>query len=116
MRKYMPVTDLCAREIYDPDGALMIEYEVMAGESHVGRASAAFPAPEGARPSAADVVDAVNAKVAPEIVGMNVFDRTSLEEVLARLATGKDGSGDGELPGAFAGILEASRRAAELIR
>ena len=38
MHKYLPITDVYAREILDSRGNPTIEVEVLAGEKHVGRA------------------------------------------------------------------------------
>ena len=39
MHKYLPITDVYAREILDSRGNPTIEVEVLAGETHLGRAS-----------------------------------------------------------------------------
>lgn len=39
MDKYLPITDIYAREILDSRGNPTIEVEVLAGEKYLGRAS-----------------------------------------------------------------------------
>lgn len=89
MYKYLPITDVYAREILDSRGNPTIEVEVLAGDEFCGRASV----PSGASTGKYEAVelrdkeerygglgvqqaaDHVNARIAPEVIGMNVLDR-----------------------------------------
>ncbi len=124
MYGFMPITDVYAREILDSRGNPTIEVEVLAGEKFTGRASV----PSGASTGKFEAVelrdrdkrynglgvemaaDHVNAKIAPEIIGMNVFGQRALDDVLIRL----DGSANKENLGANAilGVSMAAARAA----
>lgn len=99
MYKYLPITDVYAREILDSRGNPTIEVEVLAGDEFCGRASV----PSGASTGQFEAVelrdkeerygglgveraaDHVNAKIAPAIIGMNVFDQAALDAVLIKL-------------------------------
>ena len=90
MYKYLPITDVYAREILDSRGNPTIEVEVLAGDEFCGRASV----PSGASTGKYEAVelrdkeerygglgvqqaaDHVNARIAPEVIGMNVLDQT----------------------------------------
>lgn len=99
MQKYLPITDIYAREILDSRGNPTIEVEVLSGEKYLGRAGVPSGASTGqfeavelrdreARYGGLGVlhaVDHVNAKIAPAVVGMNVFDQTALDAVLNKL-------------------------------
>ncbi len=124
MYKYLPITDVYAREILDSRGNPTIEVEVLAGEGAWGRAGV----PSGASTGQFEAVelrdreerygglgvrlaaDYVNAKIAPEIIGMNVFDQAGLDGALLRL----DGTPDKSHLGANAilGVSMAAARAA----
>lgn len=95
----LPITDVYAREILDSRGNPTIEVEVLAGEKYVGRASVPsgastgkFEAVElrdgGRRYGGKGVeraVDHVNAKIAPEIIGMNVFEQREIDRALQKI-------------------------------
>ena len=99
MHKYLPITDVYAREILDSRGNPTIEVEVLAGEKFIGRAGV----PSGASTGQFEAVelrdgekryrglgvnravDHVNAKIAPEITGMNVFGQAALDALLKKL-------------------------------
>ena len=95
MYQYLPITDVYAREILDSRGNPTVEVEVLAGEKIYGRASVPsgastgqFEAVElrdkGSRYHGLGVqmaVDHVNTKIAPEIIGMNVFEQVEIETV-----------------------------------
>lgn len=124
MHKYLPITDVYAREILDSRGNPTIEVEVLAGEEFVGRSgvpsgasTGQFEAVElrdgGKRYGGLGVshaVDHVNAKIAPEITGMNVFGQAALDAVLKKL----DGTDNKSNLGANAllGVSMAAARAA----
>ena len=104
MYKYLPITDVYAREILDSRGNPTIEVEVLAGDEFCGRASVPSGASTGqfealelrdgekryAGLGVERAVDHVNAKIAPGIIGMNVFDQAALDTFLI----GLDGTGD----------------------
>ena len=99
MYQYLPITDVYAREILDSRGNPTVEVEVLAGEKIYGRASVPsgastgqFEAVElrdkGSRYHGLGVqmaVDHVNTKIAPEIIGMNVFEQVEIDAVMLRL-------------------------------
>ena len=124
MHKYLPITDVYAREILDSRGNPTIEVEVLAGEKFIGRAGV----PSGASTGQFEAVelrdgekryrglgvnravDHVNAKIAPEITGMNVFGQAALDALLKKL----DGTDNKSNLGANAllGVSMAAARAA----
>jgi enolase len=124
MYKYLPITDVYAREILDSRGNPTIEVEVLAGDEFCGRASVPSGASTGqfealelrdgekryAGLGVERAVDHVNAKIAPGIIGMNVFDQAALDTFLI----GLDGTGDKSNLGANAmlGVSMATARAA----
>lgn len=99
MYKYLPITDIYAREILDSRGNPTIEAEVLAGDEFLGRAgvpsgasTGKFEAVElrdgGKRYGGLGVrraVDHVNARIAHALVGMNVFDQKAIDETLQKL-------------------------------
>ena len=124
MYRYLPITDVYAREILDSRGNPTIEVEVLAGDEFCGRAGVPSGASTG-RFEAVELRDKekryrgmgvrlaaehVNAKIAPEIIGMNVFDQAALDGVLLRL----DGTPDKSNLGANAmlGVSMAAARSA----
>ena len=124
MYGFMPITYVYAREILDSRGNPTIEVEVLAGERVTGRASVPSGASTGQFEAVElrdrdkrynglgveTAVDHVNAKIAPEIIGMNVFEQRALDDVLIRL----DGSENKKNLGANAilGVSMAAARAA----
>lgn len=124
MYGFMPITDVYAREILDSRGNPTIEVEVLAGERVTGRASVPSGASTGQFEAVElrdrnkrynglgveTAVDHVNAKIAPEIIGMNVFEQRTVDDVLIRL----DGSENKKNLGANAilGVSMAVARAA----
>lgn len=124
MYRYLPITDIYAREILDSRGNPTIEVEVLAGDEFCGRAGVPSGASTG-RFEAVELRDKekryrgmgvrlaaehVNARIAPEIIGMNVFDQAALDGVLLRL----DGTPDKSNLGANAmlGVSMAAARSA----
>ena len=124
MYRYLPITDVYAREILDSRGNPTIEVEVLAGDEFCGRAGVPSGASTG-RFEAVELRDKekryrgmgvrlaaehVNARIAPEIIGMNVFDQAALDGVLLRL----DGTPDKSNLGANAmlGVSMAAARSA----
>ena len=124
MHKYLPITDIYAREILDSRGNPTIEVEVLAGENYLGRAGVPSGASTGqfealelrdkeARYAGLGVehaVDHVNAKIAPELIGMNVFDQVKLDAVLKKLDGTENKSGLGA--NAMLGVSMAASKAA----
>lgn len=124
MHKYLPITDVYAREILDSRGNPTIEVEVLAGEEFVGRSGVPSGASTGQFEAVelrdgekrygglgvSHAVDHVNAKIAPEITGMNVFGQAALDAVLKKL----DGTDNKSNLGANAllGVSMAAARAA----
>ena len=124
MHKYLPITDVYAREILDSRGNPTIEVEVLAGEKFIGRAGVPSGASTGQFVAVelrdgekryrglgvTQAVDHVNAKIAPEITGMNVFGQAALDGVLNKL----DGTDNKSNLGANAllGVSMAAARAA----
>ncbi len=99
MYKYLPITDIYAREILDSRGNPTVEAEVLAGEKYLGRAMV----PSGASTGKFEAIELrdgqhryqglgvrravehVNDRIAREIIGMNVFEQAKLDEVLVKL-------------------------------
>ncbi|MGN1266622.1 MAG: phosphopyruvate hydratase [Dorea sp.] len=124
MYKYLPITDVYAREILDSRGNPTIEVEVLAGDEFCGRAAVPSGASTGKFEAVElrdkeeryrglgveHAVDHVNARIAPEIIGMNVFDQVALDTLMIRL----DGTHNKSYLGANAmlGVSMAAARAA----
>lgn len=124
MDKYLPITDIYAREILDSRGNPTIEVEVLAGDKYVGRASV----PSGASTGQFEALelrdgekryrglgveraaDHVNARIAPELIGMNVFEQTALDRAMLRLDKTENKSNLGA--NAMLGVSMAAARAA----
>lgn len=124
MHKYLPITDIYAREILDSRGNPTIEVEVLAGERYLGRAGV----PSGASTGQFEALelrdgekrygglgveraaDHVNARIAPELQGMNVLDQTAIDETLLRLDGTENKSGLGA--NAMLGVSMAAAKAA----
>lgn len=124
MYKYLPITDVYAREILDSRGNPTVEVEVLAGDEFCGRASVPSGAStgkfealelrdQGKRYKGLGVehaVDHVNAWIAPEIIGMNVFDQTAIDAAMIKLDGTKNKSHLGA--NATLGVSMAAARAA----
>lgn len=99
MHRFLAITDIYAREILDSRGNPTIEVEVLAGEHIKGRASV----PSGASTGQYEAVelrdhekryrglgvqmavDHVNTRIAPEIIGMNVFAQSEIDRLMIKL-------------------------------
>ena len=123
MHQYLPITDVYAREILDSRGNPTVEVEVLAGENICGRASV----PSGASTGQFEAVelrdggdryrglgvqmaiDHVNMRIAPEVIGLNVFDQIEIDQTMIRL----DGTDNKSNLGANAmlGVSMAAARA-----
>ena len=96
MDRFLPITDIYAREILDSRGNPTIEVEVLAGERYLGSASV----PSGASTGKFEAVelrdgevrykgkgvelavDHVNAKIAPELIGRNIFEQEKIDQAM----------------------------------
>lgn len=124
MYKYLPITDVYAREILDSRGNPTIEVEVLAEDEYWGCASV----PSGASTGQFEAVelrdreerygglgvecavDHVNARIAPEIIGMNVLDQAAIDTILLQLDGTENKSNLGA--NAMLGVSMAVARAA----
>lgn len=99
MQRFLPITDVYAREILDSRGNPTIEVEVLVCEKYLGRASVPSGASTG-RYEAVELrdkekrylglgvekaVNHVNAIIAPALVGQNVYDQVHLDKLLIKL-------------------------------
>lgn len=121
MDRNLQIRDIYAREILDSRGNPTIEIEVLAGEEIVGRAAV----PSGASTGKYEAVELrdggeryrgkgveravenVNSRIAPAVIGMNVFDQEEIDRAMIRA----DGTPDKSALGANA-ILGVSMAAA----
>ena len=124
MHQYLPITDVYAREILDSRGNPTIEVEVLAGEKVCGRAqvpsgasTGKFEAVElrdgGTRYRGLGVqmaVDNVNTRIAPEIIGLNVFEQSEIDRTMIRLDGTENKSNLGA--NAILGVSMATAKAA----
>ena len=99
MYQYLPITDVYAREILDSRGNPTVEVEVLAGEKICGRASVPSGASTGQFEAVelrdreeryrglgvTGAVDNVNTKIAPELIGVNVFAQTEVDSMMLKL-------------------------------
>ena len=124
MYRYLPITDVYAREILDSRGNPTVEVEVLAGENIYGRASVPSGASTGLFEAVelrdgeeryrglgvTRAVDNVNTKIAPELIGVNVFEQTEIDSIMLKL----DGTANKSNLGANAtlGVSMAVARAA----
>ena len=124
MYRYLPITDVYAREILDSRGNPTVEVEVLAGENIYGRASVPSGASTGQFEAVelrdgeeryrglgvTRAVDNVNTKIAPELIGVNVFEQTEIASIMLKL----DGTANKSNLGANAtlGVSMAVARAA----
>ena len=124
MYQYLPITDVYAREILDSRGNPTVEVEVLAGENIYGRASVPSGASTGQFEAVelrdgedryrglgvTRAVDNVNTKIAPDIIGVNVFEQTEIDSIMLKL----DGTANKSNLGANAtlGVSMAAARAA----
>lgn len=124
MYKYLPITDVYAREILDSRGNPTIEVEILSGDEFLGRASVPSGASTGKFEAVElrdqgnryrglgveKAVDHVNAWIAPELIGMNVFDQTAIDEAMIKLDGTKNKSHLGA--NATLGVSMAAARSA----
>lgn len=130
MERFLPITDVYAREILDSRGNPTIEVEVLAGDKYLGRASVPSGASTG-KYEAIEIrdgekrynglgveraVDHVNATIAPALMGQNVFEQTHLDKILIRLdgTEYKRNLGANALLGVSMAIARAAANALEM--
>ncbi len=124
MHKYLPITDVYAREILDSRGNPTIEVEVLAGDEYLGRAGV----PSGASTGQYEAlelrdkekrygglgvelaVDHVNARIAPAVIGVNIFDQPMIDRIMLKLDGTENKSNLGA--NAMLGVSMAAARAA----
>ena len=121
MDRNLPIRDIYAREILDSRGTPTIEVEVLAGEDTVGTAAVPSGASTG-KYEALELrdggeryggrgvelaVENVNSRLAPVVIGMNVFDQEGIDRALIKA----DGTSNKSSMGANA-ILGVSMAAA----
>jgi enolase len=107
MKNYVEIIDLYAREVLDSRANPTVEVEVVLEDGTVGRAIVPSGASTGAFEAVElrdgdksrylgkgvlKAVDNVNSIIAPELIGMNVFDQTSIDKELLEL-DGTDNKG-----------------------
>jgi enolase len=100
MKKYLEIIDVYAREILDSRANPTVEVEVELEDGSVGRAAVPSGASTGAFEAVElrdndksrylgkgviKAVDNVNSIIAPELIGMNVYDQTLLDKVMLEL-------------------------------
>ncbi len=129
MYRFLPITDVYAREILDSRGNPTIEVEVLAGDDCLGRASVPSGASTGQYESlelrdkkerygglgVELAVDHVNARIAPAIIGANVFEQRAIDKIMCELDGTENKSNLGA--NAMLGVsMAAARAAAEALR
>ena len=127
MYRFLEITDVYAREILDSRGNPTIEVEVLAGENMLGRASV----PSGASTGQFEAlelrdgeqryhgkgvqraVEHVNARIAPNVIGMNVFEQREIDQAMIRLDGTEDKSdlGANAILGVSLAVAKASATA-----
>ena len=106
MYRYIPITDVYAREILDSRGNPTIEVEILAGEDISGMASVPSGASTGQFEAlelrdkeqrycglgVQNAVDHVNSKIAPAIIGMNIFEQADIDRLMIQMDGTQDKS------------------------
>lgn len=130
MYRYLPITDIYAREILDSRGNPTVEVEVLAGEQICERASV----PSGASTGQFEAVelrdggkryhglgvqmaiDHVNAKIAPALIGMNVFDQTGIDRLMIQMdgTPNKSNLGANAMLGVSMAVAKTAAKALEI--
>lgn len=130
MYRYLPIRDVYAREILDSRGNPTVEVEVLAGENICGRASVPSGASTGQFEAVelrdgeeryrglgvTTAVDNVNTRIAPEIIGMNIFDQIEIDRLMIRLdgTENKSKLGANAILGVSMAVAKAAAKALEL--
>ena len=130
MYRYLPIRDVYAREILDSRGNPTVEVEVLAGENICGRASVPSGASTGQFEAVelrdrgeryrglgvTTAVDNVNTRIAPEIIGMNVFGQVEVDKVMIQLdgTENKSNLGANAILGVSMAVAKAAASALEI--
>ena len=130
MYRFLPIRDVYAREILDSRGNPTVEVEVLAGENICGRASVPSGASTGQFEAVelrdggeryrglgvTTAVDNVNTRIAPEIIGMNIFDQIEIDRVMIQLdgTENKSKLGANAILGVSMAVAKAAARALEI--
>lgn len=130
MYRFLPIRDVYAREILDSRGNPTVEVEVLAGENICGRASVPSGASTGQFEAVelrdggeryrglgvTTAVDNVNTRIAPEIIGMNIFDQIEIDRVMIRLdgTENKSKLGANAILGVSMAVAKAAAKALEI--
>ena len=130
MYRYLPIRDVYAREILDSRGNPTVEVEVLAGENIWGCASVPSGASTGQFEAVelrdggeryrglgvTTAVDNVNTRIAPEIIGMNIFNQTEIDRLMIRLdgTENKSKLGANAILGVSMAVAKAAAKALEI--
>ena len=130
MYLFLPIRDIYAREILDSRGNPTVEVEVLAGENICGRASVPSGASTGQFEAVelrdggeryrglgvTSAVDNVNTRIAPEIIGMNIFDQIEIDRLMIRLdgTENKSKLGANAILGVSMAVAKAAAKALEI--
>ena len=130
MYRFLPIRDIYAREILDSRGNPTVEVEVLAGENICGRASVPSGASTGQFEAVelrdggeryrglgvTTAVDNVNTRIAPEIIGMNIFDQIEIDRLMIRLdgTENKSKLGANAILGVSMAVAKAAAKALEI--
>ena len=130
MYRFLPIRDIYAREILDSRGNPTVEVEVLAGENICGRASVPSGASTGQFEAVelrdggeryrglgvTTAVDNVNTRIAPEIIGMNIFDQIEIDRVMIQLdgTENKSELGANAILGVSMAVAKAAAKALEI--
>jgi len=130
MYRFLPIRDIYAREILDSRGNPTVEVEVLAGENICGRASVPSGASTGQFEAVelrdggeryrglgvTTAVDNVNTRIAPEIIGMNIFDQIEIDRVMIQLdgTENKSKLGANAILGVSMAVAKAAAKALEI--
>ena len=130
MYQYLPIRDVYAREILDSRGNPTVEVEVLAGENICGRASVPSGASTGQFEAVelrdsderyrglgvTTAVDNVNTRIAPEIIGMNIFNQIEIDRLMIRLdgTENKSELGANAILGVSMAVAKAAAKALDI--
>ena len=130
MYRFLPIRDVYAREILDSRGNPTVEVEVLAGENICGRASVPSGASTGQFEAVelrdggerylglgvTTAVDNVNTRIAPEIIGINIFDQIEIDRVMIQLdgTENKSKLGANAILGVSMAVAKAAAKALEI--
>ena len=130
MYRFLPIRDIYAREILDSRGNPTVEVEVLAGENICGRASVPSGASTGQFEAVelrdggeryrglgvTTAIDNVNTRIAPEIIGMNIFDQIEIDRVMIQLdgTENKSELGANAILGVSMAVAKAAAKALEI--